>query len=202
MSSPPRAEPAPSQSVGKYALFVVVTAIATVIDQWTKIWVQNNIELHARGIEVIPGLFDIVHAENPGAAFGLLGGAENRMLVFGVFTVVAIGVLGQMLWQLPKDDRLQNIALGLISSGAIGNAIDRVQKQSVTDFLRVYTDNPSIKPVLIDWFGMAEWPSFNVADAAIVVGLGMFVVHWLFFEKQEGPQEAPADAKDAPAAQT
>ena len=79
-----------------------------------------------------------------------------------------------------------NCALGLISSGAIGNAIDRAMKQSVTDFIRVYTENPTLKEMLINSpYGSAEWPSFNVADAAIVIGMGMFVIHWLFLEKDE-----------------
>lgn len=188
---------APSQSVAKYALFSVVAIVFTVLDQVTKIWVRKNLTLYDEGIPVIPGFFDIVHAENPGAAFGMLGGAENRMIFFAIFTVIAVGVLGQMLWQLPKDDRLQNLALAFITSGAIGNAIDRVQKQSVTDFLRVYTDNPSAKAKLVEWFGTAEWPSFNVADAAIVIGLGLFVVHWFFFERDADDAESPADAKAA-----
>lgn len=189
---------APSQSVAKYALFSVVAIVFTVLDQVTKIWVRKNLTLYDEGIPVIPGFFDIVHAENPGAAFGMLGGAENRMIFFAIFTVIAVGVLGQMLWQLPKDDRLQNLALAFITSGAIGNAIDRVQKQSVTDFLRIYTDNPSAKAKLVEWFGTAEWPSFNVADAAIVIGLGLFVVHWFFFERDADDAESPADAKAAP----
>lgn len=188
---------APSQSVAKYALFSVVAIVFTVLDQVTKIWVRKNLTLYDEGIPVIPGFFDIVHAENPGAAFGMLGGAENRMIFFAIFTVIAVGVLGQMLWQLPKHDRLQNLALAFITSGAIGNAIDRVQKQSVTDFLRIYTDNPSAKAKLVEWFGTAEWPSFNVADAAIVIGLGLFVVHWFFFERDADDAESPADAEAA-----
>ncbi len=193
--------PAPSQSVGKYALFTVVAVLSTVLDQVTKIWVRKNLTLYDEGIPVIPGFFDIVHAENPGAAFGMLGGAENRMIFFGIFTVIAMGVLLQMLWQLPKEDKLQNLALAFITSGAVGNAIDRVDKQSVTDFLRVYTDNPAAKAKLIEWFGTAEWPSFNIADAAIVIGLGLFIVHWFFFERDADDAESPADAKkaDAPA---
>ncbi len=193
-------EQARSQSAGKYILFFAVATVFTVFDQVTKIMVRNRLNLYDEGIPVIPGFFDIVHAENPGAAFGMFGGSDYRMVFFGVFTLIAVGVLFQMLWQLPKDDRLQNIALGLITSGAIGNAIDRVQKQSVTDFLRVYTDNPTAKAKLLEWFGTAEWPSFNIADAAIVIGLGLFVVHWFFFERDADDAESPSDASSDPAA--
>ena len=145
---------------------------------------------------------------------GMLDTFEYRMHVFAVFTVVALVVLGQMLMQLPNDDRFQATGLGLITSGAIGNAIDRVHKQSVTDFLRVYTDNDIATGLLGNWFGhrtfqggpveFVEWPSFNVADAAICVGLGMFVIHWLFLEKDEDvepvpPEEPLSDDLDAKA---
>jgi signal peptidase II len=86
----------------------------------------------------------------------------------------------------------------LVFSGAVGNAIDRIHKQSVTDFLRVYTEHPKLKPWLVDTFGTYEWPSFNVADAAIVVGLGLFIVHFAFMQEDEDelvpdPPEKPLE---------
>jgi signal peptidase II len=178
------------QTPAKYILFVVVTVVFTAIDQWTKILVQRNIGPLREEIQVIDGFLSIVHAENPGAAFGMFGGSEYRMYFFGVFTLIALFVLGRMLWELPRDDRFQNVALGLITSGAIGNAIDRVMKQSVTDFIRVYTENPTLKNWLeSSFYGSAEWPSFNIADAAIVVGMAMFVVHWLFLEKEDEEED-------------
>jgi len=174
------------QTPAKYILFAVVTIVFTAIDQWTKILVQRNIGPLREEIQVIDGFLSFVHAENPGAAFGMFGGSEYRMYFFAVFTVIALFVLGRMLYELPRDDRFQNVALGLITSGAIGNAIDRVMKQSVTDFIRVYTENPTLKNWLEgSFYGSAEWPSFNIADAAIVIGMGMFVVHWLFLEEEE-----------------
>lgn len=193
--STPALTPSEQHSTAKYVLFAVVTVVFTVIDQWSKIWIQNNVELYREEIPVIPGFFSIVHAENPGAAFGLLNDSPYRMWVFAAFTVVALGVLFQMLWQLPKDDKLQNVALGLIMSGAIGNAIDRILKQSVTDFLKIYTDNEAASAWLIERVGTAQWPSFNIADAAIVVGLLFFFIHFLFFEKDD--EEATADPPKA-----
>lgn len=181
------------QTPAKYILFGVVAIVFTAIDQWTKILVQRNIGPLSEEIQVIEGFLSFVHAENPGAAFGMFGDSAYRMYFFGVFTLIALGVLGRMLYELPRDDRFQNVALGLIASGAVGNAIDRVMKQSVTDFIRVYTDNPTLKEMLIKSpYGSAEWPSFNVADAAIVVGMLMFVIHWLFLEKEEEDGDAPA----------
>lgn len=191
----------------KFKVFAVWTVVLIALDQATKIWIVNNIRLGGKKIEVIPGFFDLVHAQNRGAAMGMLDTFEYRMHVFAVFTVVALVVLGQMLMQLPDDDRFQATGLGLITSGAIGNAIDRVHKQSVTDFLRVWTDNEIAVDLLGGWFGhrtmqggpvkWVEWPSFNVADAAIMIGLGLFVIHWLFLEKDEEVEPAPpAEALD------
>ena len=112
------------------------------------------------------------------------------------------------------EDKLQNVSLSLIASGAIGNGLDRMIHQEVIDFLRVYTIhgcslengglvvsrlsgeelvNPEKCEGLTGWlygtFGTYEWPSFNVADAAIVVGLGLYVIHGIFFDKDEDPEE-------------
>ena len=208
-SSPTTETSAPTgeQSTAKYVLFSVVTVVFIALDQISKIWIQRNVELYKEEIPVIDGFFSIVHAENTGAAFGILNDSPYRMWVFAAFTVVAVVVLFQTLWQLPKDDKLQNVAVALIMSGAIGNAIDRLDKQSVTDFLKVYVEKGALADFLRENGFMTQWPSFNIADAAIVVGLGLFFVHFLFFEKDsEEVEPAPAakpvstDAEPAQAA--
>lgn len=175
-------------------LFVVVAVLGVVLDQATKWWIVHNLPVNTGHIDLIPGFLSIVHAQNPGAAFGIFRDFEYRYLVFLGFAVIAVGVLLDLLRKLPKDDRFMSVTLGMILSGALGNAIDRVRHQVVTDFIRVYTDSPSLKGWLIDTFGTNEWPSFNVADVALVVGVGLFVIHQLFFEQP--PAEAPAG--DAP----
>ena len=168
-----------------------MTLVLIALDQATKIWVVKNITYGREEWELIPGFLSIVHAQNRGAAMGMLDTFEYRMHVFAVFTVVALVVLGQMLMQLPDNDRFQAVGLGMITSGAIGNAIDRIHKQSVTDFIRVYTESPDLKAWLIENVGTNEWPSFNVADAAICMGIGMFAIHWLFLEKDEEVEPSP-----------
>ena len=109
----------------KHWWFAGVTLVFVILDQWTKYLVRLNIP-HGRGeIPVIEGFLSLVHAENRGAAFGMGSNWEYRMYLFAVFTVLAVGMLFKMLQELPKDDRFQSIGLGLITSGAIGNAIDR-----------------------------------------------------------------------------
>ena len=66
-------------------------------------------------------------------------------------------------------------SLGLIFAGAVGNVIDRLRFRYVVDFIRVYTDQPDLKAFLVRQFGTNEWPSFNVADAAISIGVVLMI---------------------------
>lgn len=175
--------------------FWTTFVLALILDQATKIWVYTNLEYRVDEIQVIPGFLSIVHAQNPGAAFGILVDFEHRHLVFLAFTVVALGVIADMYRKVPGHDRLLGFALGLILSGAVGNAIDRVHKRTVTDFIRMYSDNPSIKPTLIEWFGTNEWPSYNVADAALLIGVILFMAHSMLVD--DGDEAEPA-AKSPP----
>ena len=173
-------------AVNKYLLFAIITISLAVLDQATKWWVIENIDLHTGEIQIIDGLFSLVHTKNRGAAFGVM---QGQMTVFAIFTAIAAGVIGHMLWQLDEDEKFQNIALGMVASGTIGNGIDRLIFQEVTDFLRVYTNHPDWKAKLYSLFGTAEWPSFNVADAAIVVGMIMFIFYFTFLEKDAEDSE-------------
>lgn len=169
-----------------------------VLDQVSKIWVVNNLRLHVDEIKIIPGFFSIIHAQNPYAAMGLgsvISDQTVRMMVFGGFTVVALMVLAKMLVDLDKDDKFQSTTIALILSGAIGNGIDRVHKQSVTDFLRIYTDYVPLKKWLIENFNTYEWPTFNIADSAIVVGVGMYLIGFLF---EKDKVMAPGDMGGSP----
>lgn len=193
----------------KYPLFFLVFIGGTILDQLSKIWVVRNIREYGNyeqslrvlekfgldkeawlempyKIDIIPNFFALVHTQNRGAAFGIM---EGQMIVFAVFTLLAVGVIGWTLHQLPSNDRFQNIALALLASGTLGNAIDRMHKQSVTDFLHVYSNNESIKPILVDILGSNAWPSFNIADAAIVIGMLMFAFFYIFLEKDEEDEQ-------------
>lgn len=176
----------------KYVLFALVTVVGLVLDQVTKFWVYWNIEYGGRdAITVIPGFLDIVHAQNSGAAVGLLSDFAYRQWVFLGFTVVAVGVILNMLRQLKPEERFLPLVLGLIFSGALGNAIDRVHKGTVTDFVRVHAEG---LPSLYQWLDSngipTEYPTFNVADAWLVIGVLLFVVHYLFLEEKPAPAAA------------
>ena len=171
----------------KYVWFTLVTVIGVLLDQVTKYWIRANIEYRDTGITVIDGFFDIVHAQNPGAALGLLGNVPYARYLFVVFTLVAGAVIINMQRQLGDRERFLPVVLGLILSGAIGNAIDRIINEGgrVTDFLRFHTEGaPELQAWLGSTIGMTEYPSFNVADIALVVGVILFIIHYLFLEEK------------------
>lgn len=189
----------------KLVIFTLVTLVGVIADQASKYWVRTSEAVNAPGgIQVIPGFFSIVHAENPGAAFGMLGNVsqEWRIGIFVLFTLVATAIVVDMFRRLPPTDIFLSTTLGLILSGALGNVIDRVFKPiygmdaTVTDFLRLYTSDPDWAEWLRGMFGMAEYPSFNIADANLVVGVGLFLVHYLFIEGRGDDAEEEGELED------
>ena len=192
----------PSPFAPKYLVFLLITVGVVALDQITKILVYTNLRQGRDEIKIIDGFLSIIHAQNPGAALGLLGDKDpnTRLLIFGAFTIVAAVVLLHMLWQLPRSDRFQAAMLGLIFSGAIGNAIDRVHKRTVTDFIKVYTDQETLKAWLTNHLGTNEFPTFNVADSAIVVGVALFLLYYLFLD--DSKEKEPPILEEDEAAST
>ncbi len=178
----------------KALVFVALATLSLGADQLSKWQVREHLALSVERVEVIPGLFQLVHVENTGAAFGLLSGWEHAMWLFALFTLAALGVLVSLYRECPPEARWTPAALALILAGAVGNGIDRVHKQAVTDFLRVYVDHRAVRDFLRNTLGAVEWPSFNVADVSISVGVAMFVYAELFMRRKgTAPEEAPSD---------
>src|SRR5579859_1235300 len=144
------------------ALFVVV------LDRWTKHLAATRIAMYAH-IQVIPGFFRLTHTENTGAAFSLFADSpahwKTAMLIG--FSLVAMVIVAGLLWKQSPAFTTTGIALSLILGGATGNLWDRVARGRVVDFLLVY-----IKQY--------QWPVFNLADSAIVIGAGLLVLEILF----------------------
>lgn len=153
-------------------VYLMISAGIVLLDQFTKALVVERIPLH-HSVPVVSGFFELTHVRNAGAAFGIFASLESPWR--GLFlNVVALGVFAAVLiWALrsPADaGRLQS-GLALILGGAVGNLIDRFRSGSVTDFLLFH-------------IGRYEWPSFNVADSSITVGV--FLLAWVLWT------EAPA----------
>jgi signal peptidase II len=165
--------------VSRRLAYLALALGVVVLDQVTKAIVIARIPLH-RTIPVIAGFFDLTHVKNAGTAFGFLNaaGASAPLLVTGLALAVFAGVL---VWafRTPPEHRLLQTALALVMGGAVGNLIDRVRFACVTDFLRFYVDR---------W----EWPSFNVADSAISVGVAL--IAWDIWRRPEIEPTRPATA--------
>lgn len=144
---------------GKLKWFWIALVLSVALDQGTKIWARHELKPRSPGvISVIPGYFEFEYAENTGSAFSLLRGRpEARYLLFG-FGVVALVVVAMYLRKAAPEQRRLGAELGLLAGGAIGNLIDRALYGHVTDFIL--------------WrAGAHRWPNFNIADAALVVGI-------------------------------
>ena len=159
----------------KLRIVLVLAAVLVPFDQLTKWWIANNVSPLAP-IDVIPGFFRLTHARNPGAALGFF--QEIPIAVFIALTLVALGLIWSFYRQVENDDRMSAAALGLIIAGALGNLIDRVVHQAVIDFLQFD-------------LGLFIFPDFNVADSAIVIGVGLLLLDVLTAEAQESAAEPP-----------
>jgi signal peptidase II len=155
----------------KYLWVGSIVSIVLVLDQLTKYIVQARIRLHDI-ITVIPGFFNLTHVRNKGAAFGILAELPEfwRSTFFIVVTIVAVAVIIVLIWK--ANERLLVIAFSLIAGGAVGNVIDRIRYGEVVDFIQWYVKS-------------YYWPSFNVADSAISVGVGLLAIDMLFSKKPE-----------------
>jgi signal peptidase II len=152
----------------------LIAFLVVALDRATKWIVAKNIPLHD-GIQVIPGFFRITHIENTGAAFGLFADSPGQWKIFMLvlFSVVALVVVSALLWRNSHSLTTTGIGLALILGGAIGNLWDRLVNGRVVDFLLFYIQQ-------------YQWPAFNVADTAIVVGAGLLVIEILFANTPTG----------------
>jgi signal peptidase II len=144
-----------------------LTGAVLALDHGTKWWALAVLRARPGGrIVVIPGLLDWLYAENTGAAWSLLDGAADwirRPLLVTVSTAASVLII----WMYAKTApgmRLRAAALGLLLGGAVGNLIDRALRGYVVDFVRAH------------WWDRASWPIFNVADAAILLGVAALFV--------------------------
>jgi len=139
-----------------------VTAVVLLLDQATKLLADSMLVLY-QPVDIIP-MFALTLAYNPGAAFSFLSDAAGWQRWF--FVVLSLGVsvvLFAWLRRLGPGENRTALALALILGGAIGNLVDRLAYGYVIDFLDVYYG---------DW----HWPTFNIADSAIVVGAGLLIL--------------------------
>lgn len=164
---------------------VTLVAGATILaDQASKLLLSGAMAIHDR-ISLIPGLLNIVHVRNSGVAFGLFRdvGSRYRTLFMLLISAVALALIGVLVTQLRRGQRLETVSLSLILGGAIGNLIDRCRLGEVIDFIDVYV-------------GRFHWPAFNVADSAITVGIGLYLYCELFRHRHANAAEKKPPCPD------
>lgn len=159
--------------------FFAIILLVAAADQATKLWILVNYDLYESTV-VVPGLFSLTFLRNTGAAFGMFAGhpAWWRQTFFITVACVALVVILFMERRLGRQNRLYTISLACIAGGAVGNLIDRIRYGSVVDFLDVY-------------IGSHHWPAFNVADSAISVGVGLFLITQFLEDRRERQEQAP-----------
>ena len=160
-----------SAKIRGYRRLFFVAALVLGLDQLSKWWIFQNLEMNREHITVIDGFFYIVHVGNEGAAWGMFSGHGGPLTLFAALALLAIYFFRHSLQlKLP----LVQLFFGLLIGGIIGNAIDRMIHGHVIDFLDFHL--PFSIPRILE---NGHYPTFNIADCGIVIGV--FLLHWLQF---------------------
>ena len=144
-----------------------IALAVVVLDQIVKAIVRREIALN-ESITVIPGFFDLTRVHNTGTAFGFMNSTDFpfKTVILACIAIGALAALAMYAATLPANQWLARIGLALILGGAAGNLIDRITAGYVVDFVDLY------------WSGWHFW-AFNVADAAITVGVALMILDLL-----------------------
>jgi signal peptidase II len=151
-----------------HVTFIVLAGAVVALDQLVKAIIVAKIPAY-HSVSVIPGFFNVTHIYNTGGAFGFLSGNSSgfRQIFFLAASIVAVGVILYLYRKTPPHQLFLEIGFSLILGGAAGNILDRIRVGKVVDFLDFHI------------MGL-HWPSFNIADSAITLGMLIFVYHLLF----------------------
>ena len=147
--------------------------------------------LDLRPIDVFESWFQLRYTQNPGAAFSFLAGVHGpwRTLFFHIITIAALIFIFSTYRKLRDDQRWMQISLALLLGGALGNGIDRALRSYVIDFIAWHINDST-------WSNPAwrHWPTFNIADCGVSVGLAMLVLAMFFQKDSPGLPAAPKAA--------
>ena len=155
----------------RWQLFSAIALLGIIVDQLTKIYIDRSMQLFD-SIPVFENFFHITYVRNRGAAFSFLSNASWRLPFFIAVSIIAALVILVAFRKLRDDQKLGQISLAMIFSGAVGNLIDRVRLGEVIDFLDAH------------WY-RHHWPAFNVADSLICVGVFLLAIDMILEEKRQ-----------------
>ena len=141
-------------------LGLIVATMIVVADRLVKWWAISALAEEPFGVEILP-FFNLVLVWNRGISFGMFGGGALPPWLLGAIAVAVI--LALVIWLRRVETRLLAATIGLVIGGAAGNVIDRFRFGAVADFLDLH-------------WGDYHWPAFNLADAAITVGVVILLI--------------------------
>lgn len=176
-----------------YAFLVIASLLCLAADLGTKWWAKGRLDfsdgriLGSRRIEVIKGYLGFIFAKNQGGAWGLLQDESEavRRPFFLVISAVAILFIVTLYRRVTPEQTALKWGLPLVLGGALGNLVDRIRYGYVIDFIDVNLGS------------LYRWPTFNVADIAIVVGVGLMAID-MFTSRRTPSEPAPHAARPAP----
>ena len=145
--------------------YYLLAVLVFVLDHLTKWLVRSKMDLH-EAIELIPGFARISYVRNSGVAFGLFAEIQSvwKPYILASMAVIAVVVILMYSARMPTNRVLLQLALAITLGGILGNFTDRIMHGFVVDFIELH-----IKDVF-------HWPTFNVADSAITIGIGLLLV--------------------------
>lgn len=153
------------------AIFAIVALVWLVLDQATKALANAQLTAGQATGDIIPGVFHLTLTANTGGAWSILSDATWLLVIFSL--VVCLLIIGFIVYKGQYISIAENIGLGLVCGGGIGNMIDRIIAGQVTDFIDL---------------SFMSYPVFNVADIGVVCGVVIFIVAYLIRLKKS-PQE-------------
>jgi signal peptidase II len=167
------------QALAWRAAYLVAALGVYLADQATKAWAVRRLRM-GDTVRVIEGFLHFGYAENTGIAFGQFqeGGEFGRWLLAGLAALAVVGVLVYFFRAAGTDDRVLG-ACALLLAGIAGNLTDRARLGYVVDFIEVH-------------LGSFQWPTFNVADAAICIGAGLLALDIIL----DGRRQTEADDRE------
>lgn len=170
-------------------LFLTVLTTIT-LDQITKLIVVRNLELYERVVPIpaLERVFNFTYTRNTGAAFGLFSSASNVFMVIAFIASIVIIYYYRQVEGQTLSAWLMRIAMGMQMGGALGNALDRVTRGYVVDFIHVFYE---------PYF---DYPVFNIADSAVVIGvLTLIFLLWQEDRKKKQAENPPVESSVLPA---
>lgn len=148
------------------AVYLLLSAVIIGLDQWFKFWIVGNFNL-GDGQQVIPNVLSLTYIHNTGGAFSLL---EGQRVFFIIITVVAVAAGVYYLAKYLHESKWLTIGISLFLAGAVGNFIDRLRLGYVVDMFQL---------------DFINFPIFNIADMALVIGVAMIFIYILLDEREK-----------------